>query len=92
MKAIRKKSEILSRRRVMSLLGGGLILPFVAAGNEEDEKVQKMQEEEFQTVLKPDGTLVRLKSNSVAKAKLKSKKLSNRSLRNWLDTNKRKLK
>ena len=80
-----KKQKGMGRRQILPLLGGGLLLPFLpaeaqAAGGPEPS-------EEYQTLLKPDGTTVRVKVSSLKNSRVVRENLSNTELREWLDKN-----
>ena len=81
-KKSRKEAQI-SRRGILPLLGGGLLIPFLGFGsNEETDK--GLENEEYQTLLKPDGTSVKVKVSTLKKSKIIKKNMSNNSLLNWL--------
>jgi len=70
------KDKQISRRGVLPLLGGALFIPFLGyAATENDE---------YQTLIKPDGTPVRVKANTIKSSKIVKEKISNKSLFNWL--------
>ncbi len=74
----------IGRRSFLPLLGGGLLLPFMGYGKAPSAE----KDEDFQTLLKPDGTTVRVKNSIVSKAKIVEKNISNESLLGWLKKNK----
>ncbi len=79
----------LSRRRLIPLLAGSLILPFWGIGKSSSVKKNSKeapQEEDFQTLLKPDGTAVKVPRKTVEKARVVKKHVSNKSLLSWLKT------
>ena len=76
--------EKIGRRSFLPLLGGGLLLPFVGFGKA--ASIEK--DDEYQTLLKPDGTTVRVKNSILSKAKIVEKNISNESLLGWLKKNK----
>ena len=67
----------------MPLLGGGLLLPLLGFGKVAPE-VYDETNEEYQTLLKPDGTIVKVKKSVLANAKVTEKNISNKSLLGWL--------
>lgn len=75
------KNQI-NRRGFLPLLGGGLILPFLGFGKPNTEVFEKP--EEYQTLLKSDGTTVRVKKSVIANSKVIEKNISNKSLLGWL--------
>ena len=80
MKKKPEKIEI-ERRRFLPILGTGLLLPLLPvrlrASVEEEEP-------EYKTLLKPDGTPVRVKSKGLKNSKVVRKKISNKELLAWL--------
>ena len=79
------KSQI-TRRGFLPLLGGGLILPLFGFGKPNTEILG--EKEEYQTLLKPDGTTVHVKKSVVEKSKIVEKNISNESLLVWLKKSK----
>ena len=78
-----EKNKGVTRRKILPLLGGSLFLPFLGFSREKPVRT-KDGEEEFETLLKPDGTTVRVRKSSLKNAKVVKKKISNTSLLNWL--------
>ena len=79
------KSQI-TRRGFLPLLGGGIILPLLGFGKPNTEILG--EKEEYQTLLKPDGTTVHVKKSVVEKSKIVEKNISNESLLGWLKKSK----
>lgn len=81
-----KKGTQISRRGILPLLGSTLLLPILGFGKTSiaDEIVLPEENEEYQTLLKPDGTTVRVKVSTVQKSKIIKKNISNESFLNWL--------
>jgi hypothetical protein len=79
------KSQI-TRRGFLPLLGGGLILPLFGFGKTNTQILG--EKEEYQTLLKPDGTTVHVKKSVVEKSKIVEKNISNESLLGWLKKSK----
>ena len=79
------KSQI-TRRGFLPLLGGGLILPLFGFGKPNTENLG--EKEEYQTLLKPDGTTVRVRKSIVEQSKIVEKNISNESLLGWLKKSK----
>lgn len=77
------------RRKLLPLLMGTLILPFVGMGKSADPNPQPAPAEdegEYQTLLKADGTVVKVPRKSVAQARVVQKNISNGALLGWLKT------
>ncbi len=71
----------IKRRRFLPILGTGLLLPFLPMRVQASKKEEKM---DYKTLLKPDGTAVRVSSSSIKKAKVVRKNISNKELLYWL--------
>jgi hypothetical protein len=79
-----KKGKGLSRRRILPILGSSLLVPLFGFGNSNEELLSTSDDEEYQTLLKPDGTAVKVKVSTLNKATVVKKNLSNKSFLNWL--------
>jgi hypothetical protein len=85
MKHKTKKGTSISRRVILPLLGSTLLLPILGFGKSSvDEITIPDENEEYQTLLKPDGTAVRVKVSAVKNAKIIQKNISNESFLSWL--------
>lgn len=83
-----KKHSLFSRR---VFLGSSLLLPFLGMAktpvlNEIDSPENNLDEDddEFTTMLTSKGGVVRVRKNSLKKAKVVKKDMSNQSLLSWL--------
>jgi hypothetical protein len=80
-----KKGTQISRRVILPLLGSTLLLPILGFGKSSVNEITIPDEdEEYQTLLKPDGTAVRVKVSTVKNSKIIQKNVSNESFLNWL--------
>jgi len=82
-----EKEKQISRRSFLPFLGGSLLIPFLGFGSpvNKDAEIDKNEgEDEYQTLLKPDGTTVKVKTSALRKAKVVKKNISNKSLLTWL--------
>jgi hypothetical protein len=81
-----KKGTQITRRGILPILGSTLLLPILGFGKTStiDEIIAPDENEEYQTLLKPDGTTVRVKVSTVQKSKIIEKNISNESFLNWL--------
>ena len=81
-----KKESQISRRGILPLLGSTLLLPFLGFGKTSiaDEIILPEENEEYQTLLKPDGTAVKVKVSTVKNSKIIQKNISNESFLSWL--------
>jgi hypothetical protein len=83
MKSKSNSEKKISRRSILPILGGSLLLPFLGFGNSVIEEATD-PEEEYQTLLKPDGTTVKVKVKTIKNSKVVKKNISNKSFLNWL--------
>ena len=85
MKNKSREEKQISRRNILPILGGGLLIPFLGFGNSIDEDKNDITDDtEYQTLLKPDGTSVKVKLSTLKKSKVVKKNISNNSLLKWL--------
>ena len=59
------------------LLGGGLLIPFLGFSNSDTNSIP--EDEEYTTLLKADGTAVKVKTSTLNKSKIIKKNISNKS-------------
>jgi len=81
-----KQTKGIERRNFLPFLGTGLLLSLLPTSMRASDKSE--EKEEYQTLLKPDGTTVRVKTSKIKKSKKVRKNLSNSELLRWLDNNK----
>lgn len=86
MKNTSREKKQISRRGILPILGGGLLIPFLGFGNsiDDDSENDITDDSEYQTLLKPDGTSVKVKVSTLKKSKVIKKNISNGSLLKWL--------
>ena len=85
MKDKSKKGVNISRRKILPILGSGLLIPFLGFGNTEvPEQNDPEDNEEYQTLLKADGTTVKVKVSTLKRSKVVKKNITNKSFLNWL--------
>ena len=85
MKNKSKKGINISRRNILPILGSGLLIPFLGFGNTEGpEKNHPEDNEEYQTLLKADGTTVKVRVSTLKRSKIVKKNITNKSFLNWL--------
>lgn len=81
----KSKQRKISRRSIFPLLGGALLIPFLGTASPSDDSIKSDEkDEEYQTLLKPDGTTVKVKVSTLKKSKVIKKNISNKSLFTWL--------
>ena len=81
-----KKGTKISRRGILPILGSTLLIPFLGFGKSAQDEITILDEEreEYQTLLKPNGTSVKVKVSTVQNSKVIKKNISNKSFLNWL--------
>lgn len=80
-----KVARKITRRGILPILGGILLFPFIGSNQTLSEQIpDDSNEEEYETLLKPDGTVVKVKINTVKRAKVLKKNISNKTFLNWL--------
>jgi len=84
MKQKSKKGKQISRRGILPILGSTLLVPFIGFGKPINDNIISEENEEYQTLLKPDGSTVKVKINTLKKSKIIKKNISNKALLNWL--------
>ena len=84
MKSNPRKGKQISRRGILPILGSTMLIPFLGFSNSTDQETPVPEEDEYQTLLKPDGTAVKVKVNTIKKSKVIKENISNKSLLNWL--------
>jgi hypothetical protein len=76
------KKTNLSRRSFIPILGSSFLLPFLFRAKA--SPLNETREEEYKTLLKPDGTVVKVKRSALQKAKVVRRNISNKSLLDWI--------
>lgn len=83
MKINLNKGKSISRRQLLLFLRLGMLIPFFGFQNDKEETTIK-NEDEYQTLLKSDGTIVKVKVSTIKKAKILKKSISTKSFFSWL--------
>ncbi|MGB5668300.1 MAG: hypothetical protein WBM53_15800 [Maribacter sp.] len=78
-----RKDKHLSRRGILPILGSTFLIPFLGFGRSFANEIDA-NDEEYQTLLKPDGTAVKVKVSAIKKSKIIKRNISNTSFLNWL--------
>lgn len=86
MKNKSRKGNSISRRGILPLLGSTLLIPFLGFSKSLPNEIsdEQLANEEYETLLKPDGTTVKVKKSTLEKSKILQKNISNKSFLNWL--------
>jgi len=79
-----RNRQKISRRRILPILGGTLLLPIFGFNQVHPTSADFPEEEEYETLLKPDGTTVKVKVKALKSSKVLKKNISNSSFLNWL--------
>jgi len=78
------KGKKISRRGILPILGSTMLIPFLGFSNSTDQETPVLEEDEYQTLLKPDGTAVKVKMSTIKKSKIIKENISNKSFLSWL--------
>ncbi len=81
---MRKKVKKSREEACSSLLGSTLLIPYLGFGNSENNEESTSETDDYQTLLKPDGTTVKVKASTLHKSNVVEKNISNKSFFNWL--------
>lgn len=87
----KKNVKKLSRRGILPLLGSSLLIPFLGFGNSKPTSISGLESadtNEYQTLLRPDGTTVKVKKSVLKDAEVVQKNISNHSFLNWISNKK----
>jgi hypothetical protein len=84
MKNKSEKERVMTRRGVLPFLGTSVVLPFLGFGRTINIP-ESSEEEEYETLLKADGSTVRVRKSALQNSKVVKKNVSNKSLLKWLD-------
>lgn len=77
--------SFISRRSLFPILGGSLLIPFIGEAKTKDAPLKlEEKKDEYQTLLKPDGTAVKVKISTLNNAKVVKRNVSNKSFLSWL--------
>lgn len=84
-----ENNKKISRRGFLPILGSTFLIPLIGFSEKASKKTIDKEKtiingEEYQTLLKPDGTTVKVKSSTLKKSKVIKKNISNSSFLNWL--------
>lgn len=76
------KKTSFSRRSFIPILGSSFLLSFFVSAKETE--LDEFEKEEYKTLLKPDGTVVKVKVSALKNAKVVKKNISNKSFLHWI--------
>jgi hypothetical protein len=80
----KKDQKSISRRGFIPLLGASMFMPFFSKAAPLKTHSNPQEDEEFATLLTPDGEVVKVKRTALKKVKVLKKNMSNQSLLSWL--------
>ena len=71
-----------TRRGFLPIIGGSILIPFL--GSAKNDELKSINEDDYQILLKPDGTSVKVKKSTVKESTVKKKSISNKSFLKWI--------
>lgn len=74
----------LGRNKFLAALGGLFLIPFVSRAQAFEIKENSPEDEEYQILLKPDGTTVKVKKGTLKNSQTVKTSLNNPDLKSWL--------
>jgi hypothetical protein len=84
MKDQARKGKQISRRGMIPILGSTLLIPLLGFGNTNNDETEVSKDEEYKTLLRADGTTVKVRTSTLKKSKVVKENVSNKSLLKWL--------
>lgn len=78
-----ERQKGIGRRQFLPVLGTGLLLPLLPVRASVSKPADG--EDQYHTLLKPDGTVVKVPKATVENARVVNKSLSNKSMLDWLE-------
>lgn len=75
----------ITRRGILPILGSTFLLPFIGFTQSNSESEITTDDEAYETLLKPDGTIVKVKKSTLKKSNVVKKNISNKAFLTWLD-------
>lgn len=71
-----------TRRGFFPIIGGSLLIPFLGSAQNEEHKA--VGEDDYQILLKPDGTSVKVRKAILEQSNVKKKNISNKTFLKWI--------
>lgn len=71
-----------TRRGFLPIIGSSLLIPFI--GNAKNEAPAEVNDDDYQILLKPDGTSVKVRKSVLKQANVKKKNISNKAFLKWI--------
>lgn len=71
----------LTRRGFFPIIGGSILIPFL--GKAQNSELENINDDDYQILLKPDGTSVKVKKSTLKESKVVKKNISNSAFLKW---------
>lgn len=71
-----------TRRGFLPIIGSSLLIPFF--GSAQNKELDPINEDDYQILLKPDGTSVKVKKSALKQSTVKKKNISNKTFLKWI--------
>ena len=71
-----------TRRGFLPIIGSSLLIPFI--GSAKTETPAEANDDDYQILLKPDGTSVKVKKSALKQSTVKKKNISNKTFLKWI--------
>ncbi len=71
-----------TRRGILPIIGSSLLIPFI--GSAQNNEPEQINEDDYQILLKPDGTSVKVKKSVLKQSNVKKKNISNKTFLKWI--------
>lgn len=84
MKNNKKSDSRVKRGKFIASLGSLMLIPFIGRAQTSESKEKEENNADYQILLKPDGTTVKVRRNKLEKSKKIQSNLSNSALKHWL--------
>ena len=76
------RKDKFTRRGFLPIIGSSLFIPFI--GSAQNDELESINEDDYQILLKPDGTSVKVKKSTLKESNVKKKNISNKSFLKWI--------
>jgi len=71
-----------TRRGILPIIGSSLLIPFI--GSAQNQEQEPVNDDDYQILLKPDGTSVKVKKSILKQSNVKKKNISNKTFLKWI--------
>ena len=76
------RKDKFTRRGFLPIIGSSLFIPFI--GSAQNDELESINEDDYQILLKPNGTSVKVKKSTLKESNVKKKNISNKSFLKWI--------